>query len=383
MNTSTVLVLPAWYPTAREPLAGPYVRDHALAAADFGHRMVVVVDEGSRDDIRRLYELREERDRGLRIFRLSYRPSTGTLAYLPGVLEVTRRLRRESVSVDVLHAHVHRMGWAAVIVGRLIRRPAVITEHSTEWVDRTITPGALRRARISFPRASLVCPVSEHLRRAIEAYGIHAHFRVVPNTVDTRLFHPTSEPIRATPTRLLNVGLHIERKGLDVLLRAFATIAEHRRELTLDLVGDGPLTPSLKELAVALGIGDRVRFMGAAKPAEIARILGTADVFVLSSLSETGPIVVLEALCCGVPVASTSVGSVPDVIGADGALATPGDVAGLARAIEAVLDAFDGYDRTEIAERAAARASFEAVGRVWDEIYRSLSKMRNPEDVAP
>jgi L-malate glycosyltransferase len=372
MSARNVLVLPAWYPTARQPLAGPYVRDHALAAAHLGHRMIVVVDEGPREGVRHLYELREELDGPLRIFRLSYRPSTGTLAYLPGVLSVARRLKREGVRVDVLHAHVHRMGWAAVLVGLLIRRPVVITEHSTEWVDGTITPGALRRARIAFRRAALVCPVSERLRRAIEAYGVYARFRVVPNTVDTRIFHPRLDANQAAPTRLVNVGLHIERKGLDILLRAFASIAERRSDLTLDLVGDGPLTPALKELAMELGVGTRVQFRGAAQPGEIARILSASDVFVLSSFSETGPIVVLEALCCGVPVASTSVGSVPDVIGADGALAPPGDIAGLATAIEAVLDGYDRFDRVEIAGRAASEASFEAVGRIWDEIYRLL-----------
>jgi len=372
VSASTVLVMPAWYPTRGKPLTGPYVRDHALAAALYGHRMVVLVDEGPRPNVRALFALTEERDGPLRIFRVSYRPSTATLAFLLAVLAVTRRLRREGTPVDLLHAHVHWMGWVATMAGAVLRRPVVITEHSSEWPNRTITPGALRRARIAFRRAALVCPVSLRLQRAIEDYGISARFRVVPNTVNTQIFHALDKPKVVSPTRLINVGLQIKGKALDVLLRAFAKLAKERPELTLELLGEGPLTPELIRLAGELNVGEKVHFPGAGTPTDIANALRAADVFVLSSLSETGPIVVLEALCCGLPVVTTKVGSAPEAVGSDGALALPGDVDELAAAIRAVLDGYDRFDRAEIARRGAARASFETVGQVWDEIYRLL-----------
>jgi glycosyltransferase involved in cell wall biosynthesis len=335
--------------------------------------MVVVVDEGPKRGVRGLFELADQREGELRVFRLSYRRSAGTVAYLPGVLEIARRLNREQTPVDLLHAHVHRMGWAAVLAGALLRRPVVITEHSTEWPDGTITRGALRRARFAFRRAALVCPVSKRLQRAIEGYGIQARFRVVPNTVDTQIFHPPAARRATSATnRLVNVGLHIERKGLDVLLCAIARLAEARPKLRLELVGEGPATPGLKRLAAKLGVEKRVRFSGATTPEQTAEALRGSDAFVLSSLSETGPLVVLEALCCGLPVVSTRVGSAPEVIGNDGALAEPGDVEGLAEAICEVLDASESFDHEAIARRAAGRASFESVGRVWDEIYGSL-----------
>ena len=222
MSPRTVLVLPAWYPTARQPLSGPFVRDHARAAAALGHHVVVIVDEGSRPDIRGLFKLSEERGDGLRIVRLTYRPRTGTIAYLPAVLVVARRLSREGTRVDVLHAHIHWMGWPAMLVGALLRRPFLITENSSEWPRRTIRPGALRRARLTFRRAALVTPVNKRLQQAIEQYGVRANFRVVPNTIDTGVFRPTSNLRAKAPSRLVNVALHVEVKALDVLLRSFA-----------------------------------------------------------------------------------------------------------------------------------------------------------------
>ena len=348
------------------------MRDHVRAAAAYGHRMVVLVDEGPSAEVRGLLRFTEERDGDLRLFHLAYRPRAVRLAGVLGALRVARRLRTEGTPVDVLHAHIHRMGWVAVLAGMALRRPVVITENSSEWPRRLMTPGRLRRARFALEHAALVCPVNRRLQEAIEAYGVRARFRVVPNTVDTRVFH-LGGARKNVQLRLVNVARHVEVKGLDVLLRAFAPVAAARSDVTLDLVGDGPLTEDLVRQAAELGVSDRVRFHGVATPEQIAERLRASHAFVLSSHSENMPLAVLEALCCGLPVAGTDVGGVREAVGEDGALAPPGDAAALGGAIESVLSRLELFDRTEIASRAAARWSFEAVGAQWDEIYRELA----------
>jgi len=236
-----------------------------------------------------------------------------------------------------------------------------------------MSPGRLRRAKFALEHAALVCPVNLRLQQEIESYGVRARFRIVPNTVDSSVFRPG--PDVDDGERLINVARHVEVKGLDVLLRAFAAVAAMTPEATLELVGDGPLTPSLRELAAELNIAERVEFSGPARPPEIAERLRSSDVFVLSSRSENMPLAVIEALCCGLPVAATDVGGVLEAVGQDdGALAPSGDPTALADAIRTVLARLDTYDHADIARRAAARWSFEAVGGVWDQIYRSLSR---------
>ena len=372
MSGRTVLVLPSWYPTARHPFLGSFVRDHVRAASMYGHRMVVVVDEGVQHDLARPFSLTEERDGEIRVFHFAYRLRAGLFGYVPAALSVARRLAREGTPVDVLHAHIHRMGWAAVVLGAVLRKPTVITENSSGWPRRLLTPGEVWRARIAFRRAALVCPVNRRLKEAIERYGVHGDFRIVPNTVDTRVFHP-GEPHRpADAKRLVNVSLHVGVKGLDVLLRAFSLLTPHDPGLTLELIGEGPLTPDLRRLAAELGLDGRVFFSGLASPSEISEALRASDVYVLSSLSENMPLAVLEALCCGLPVVGTDVGGVPEAVGRDGELAPAREAHALALAIEKVLDEYSRFDRLEIAHRAAERWSFEAVGRVWDEIYEDL-----------
>jgi glycosyltransferase involved in cell wall biosynthesis len=372
MSARTVLVLPGWYPTASQPLAGPFVRDHARAAAASGHRMVAFVDEGPRPGLRGLFELVEERDGPLRVFRFAHRPGVGRAVHLPAILLLTRRLAREGTPIDLIHAHIHHMAWPAAIAGALLRRPFVVSENSSEWPRRTITPSALRRARLSFPRAALVCPVNARLKEAIEARGVRGRFRIVPNTVDTAIFNPAGRRGGNGTTTLVNVASHIEVKALDVLLEAFARASDQRADLRLEQIGAGPLTSELEARTAELGLDDRVRFAGTRTPAEIAESLRGARAFVLSSLSENMPLAVVEALCCGLPVAATDVGGIPEAVGEDGVVVPPRDPAALAGAILSVVGEDRRVDADDIARRAGARWSFEAVGGVWDEIYRSL-----------
>src|SRR5205823_4665359 len=241
----------------------------------------------------------EGRDGPLRLVHMTYHPWAIRIAGVLASLRVARQLRREGTPVDVLHAHIHRMGWVAVLAGSVLRRPVVITENSSEWPRRLMSPGRLRRAKFALEHAALVCPVNLRLQQAIESYGVRARFRIVPNTVDASVFRPGPASAMHDGPRLVNVARHVEVKGVDVLLRAFAAVAATTPESTLELVGDGPLTPSLRELARELGVAERVEFSGPARPPEIAERLRASDVFVLSSHSENMPLAVLEALCCG------------------------------------------------------------------------------------
>jgi glycosyltransferase involved in cell wall biosynthesis len=215
--------------------------------------------------------------------------------------------------------------------------------------------------------------VSAALQTAIESYGIRARFRVVPNAVDQGLFHPPAQPPDDPPTRLVNVALHSEVKGLDVLLRAFAALAPRRPELVLEQIGEGSQARSLERLASDLGLGERARFLGKMDSVNVAEALRRSHVFVLASLTETFGVAVIEALCCGLPIAATSVGGVTELVNSEnGVLAPAADVESLAEAIGAVLDDYRRFDRMEIARRARERFSLEAVGQSWDEIYRSV-----------
>jgi glycosyltransferase involved in cell wall biosynthesis len=143
---------------------------------------------------------------------------------------------------------------------------------------------------------------------------------------------------RAQPY-LLCIAMHNEKKGLDVLLRAFALMQGVPLPYKLVLVGDGPLRGDLESLALSLGIQHKVAFLGRQGRTQVAKLIQGCEVFVLPSRSEPFGIVLTEAMACQKPVVATTVGGIPEIIqdGTDGILVEPDNPDALAEALLNVL----------------------------------------------
>jgi glycosyltransferase involved in cell wall biosynthesis len=138
---------------------------------------------------------------------------------------------------------------------------------------------------------------------------------------------------------LLSVARHNEKKGLDVLIRAFAAIADSNPELELLLVGNGPLRPKLEALARSLALEDRVKFLGHRSHAEVARLLHGCKLFVHPAIAEPFGLVVAEAQACRKPVIASNTGGIPEIVedGRSGILVEPANPESLAHAISKLL----------------------------------------------
>jgi len=135
--------------------------------------------------------------------------------------------------------------------------------------------------------------------------------------------------------RLAYVGRLVPEKGVDLLLRAAATLASPWR---LTIVGDGPARPTLESLAATSGLGERVRFLGARPHDQVAGIWPETDALVLPSRStprwkEQLGHVLLEAMAHGVATVGSTCGSIPEVIGDAGLVFTEGSVESLAESL--------------------------------------------------
>jgi glycosyltransferase involved in cell wall biosynthesis len=141
------------------------------------------------------------------------------------------------------------------------------------------------------------------------------------------------------PPYILCVAMHNEKKGIDVLLRAFALIRDREPSVKLVLAGDGPLHGQLKHLASALGIANQVEFLGRQGRTQVANLLHGCEVFVLPSRSEPFGIVLVEAMACKKPIVATTAGGIPEIIEnqKNGILVEPDDEKSLAEALITVL----------------------------------------------
>lgn len=268
-------------------------------------------------------------------------------------------LARLARRADVIHANWAICGALAGLLQPLHRRPIVVTLRGDD-VTVAARSGLHRRLlRLAVTRAAAVVCVAEtmaqHLRAAMPDCA--AKVRVVLNGVDAQ-FH--AEP-PAPPLRSVFVGSLIPRKGVDLLLRAFARLGEPAG--LLRLVGDGPERERLEALAQTLGVRDRVEFIGQIAPEQVAGHLAASQVFVLPSHSEGRPNVLLEAMASGTAVVATRIAGVVDTLadGEQGWLCEPGDVDSLSTALGDALQ----RPPERLRRAAAARRRVEAEGWTW------------------
>ena len=372
MSRRKVLIVPAWYPSPRDPMWGIFVRDHARAIALESDVAVLHVEWAWPRPPRPL-ELRSADEDGLRTVRLRVLRGPGPALLPPELAALAvglRHLRREGFRPDVIHAHGFRAGLHAVALGRAPRLPVVVSEHSSAFPRRLLHRWERLAAAQALGRAEVVAPVSAALRQAIEDYGISARFRVVPNPVDDRLFQGPDGHAPGGPPRLLMVGGLVAIKNVPRVLHAVARLAEQGRPVHLDVAGDGPEREHSEALARRLGLSGSVTFHGALPRTEVARLMREVDLLVLASDYETLSCTVLEAQMSGLPVVATAVGGVPEALGEGaGTLVAPNDDDALLRGIGDLLDRREGFDGATIARSARARFGLAAIGARWSEVY--------------
>jgi polysaccharide biosynthesis protein PelF len=153
--------------------------------------------------------------------------------------------------------------------------------------------------------------------------------------------------------RLLCIGRLIPIKGHEVLLQAFAAAREEVPDLTLDLVGTGPLEDELRRVA-----GDGVRFLGQVAP--VQPLIEQSAIVVIPSLGEGFGMVALEAMERARPVIAAAVGGLPEIVGDTGVLVPPGEVEPLRAAILELARDLPRAAELGRAARALALAEFSA-----------------------
>lgn len=252
--------------------------------------------------------------------------------------------------------------WAdAVFHRRMFREYDVIHAQfgpAAEWVLRLQEAGFLRgpvvasirgydaSAALPWDRIARVLPSSASLRGLALERGCPAEkCEVMVSGVDLeRIPFRPHLPAAGGAVRALFVGRLVEKKGLDDALRAVALLPPGGPGLELEVVGDGPEEGACRRLAEELGLGGRVRFLGARSHPEVLQRLGTADLLLAPSRSAANDVegavnTVKEALAAGVPVVSTRHGGIPEVLhdGVHGRLVPERDPAALAGVLAAFL----------------------------------------------
>jgi glycosyltransferase involved in cell wall biosynthesis len=184
--------------------------------------------------------------------------------------------------------------------------------------------------------ADYVVSLTENDRRKTISAGVQsAKTVVIPNGVDTDLFHPqTSEKI---PHSIVWTGRYVPEKGLERLLKAAKLLAAEVPDVKLLLVGSGKERARLVALAHQLKLEENVLFVDPIQQKDIAALLNKCTLFALPSLSEGFQTALLEAMACAIPVVATSGIGLEEIVGDAGILVNAGNSRELANAIKTIL----------------------------------------------
>ena len=265
---------------------------------------------------------------------------------------------------DVLHLHEPLAPGPTLTSLLAGAAPAIGTFHASGRVPAYIylrpVMGAVAR------RLRLRTAVSGDARNLAERW-LGGAYLVLPNGVDVERF-AKADPWPAERRAILFVGRHEPRKGLEVLLEAFAGLGG---DCVLWVAGEGPATERLQASAPPA-----VEWLGCISDAELARRLRSAAVFCAPSLhGESFGVVLLEAMAAGTPIVASDIDGYRDVAraGREAVLVEPGNATGLRAALRRVLD--DADLATELVEGGTARAagfSMERLAERYLALYASL-----------
>jgi glycosyltransferase involved in cell wall biosynthesis len=279
----------------------------------------------------------------------------------------------------IRHVHAHFGGLAARTawwLRKLHGIPYSFTGHANDIFCETefpVTNGELVRG------AEFVVTETDFARRWMEEKYPRARGRVfrVFNGIDTTGF--PERQASAAPPRILSVGRYVEKKGFRDLIAACAILRREGLDFRCEIIGGGPLEAQLRAQIEQEQLGGCVHLLGPRAQPEVRAHLAAASAFVLACVPEAGggsdnlPTVIMEAMSAGVPVISTRLAGVPEMIthGADGLLTAPSKPAELALAIRELLSAPALAAALGQAGRVTARDKF-AVGQTTGALKRLL-----------
>ena len=250
--------------------------------------------------------------------------------------------------VDILHIHFSERGSTLrlsilTLIGMAFRKPVIMHAHGCEFhTFHASLPQAIKPIlNWMLQKCTYLIALSESWK---EFYINNCNLTeeqvvVLPNPVEI----PENVPDRTNSQQKINIvflGRIGKRKGVFDLLEAFAKITPEQREQSeLILAGIGQVEQA-NHLAEKLSLKEHVTFAGWVNPAKRSELLAKADIFLLPSYNEGLPMALLEAMSWGLPVITTPVGGIPEVIthNETGLLVNPGDVQQLAKALQSLIE---------------------------------------------
>jgi glycosyltransferase involved in cell wall biosynthesis len=402
-----ILHLLSWFPTPNDPTLGNFCVRMIDALPEDCHSVILSVCDGK--DMTKSFEVKEIPGAHHTHVQIYIRPpkinAIRKLKMLRMYQYGLKYIKKRFFDPDLIHLHVtYPLGQVALLWKKLFGYKYVLTEHWTIYQpqNKDVLVGKLKRKIVKIANnAELIMPVSLDLQRCMEGHGVNNRFQVIYNLVNTDMFKLKTEGIDALaspsmsyrPTaegsasmdgearhdmpsmkkQMLHIStLRDEAKNFSGILRAIERLRQQRDDFELHVIHDYD-APEFKAFVKEHHLEDCVIFHGKKTSAEVAEAYQQADFFVLFSNFENLPCVIVEAFASGVPVLSTSVGGIAEILSPErGILIPQGDEEALLQGMNQMLDHSSEYDRQAIRDYAIKTFAAQNIGQQIFEAYKEV-----------
>ncbi len=379
-----IVFISSWFPTRDNPTLGNFVESHAKASACYNNVRIIHVAKSAENT--NTFELEGRASGAVNIQILYYKQARTGIGVLNKLIHLIRYFIAYNKlfsglenKPDAIHANViFPVGLIAVYFRLRYKIQFVLTEHWSIYqaVNRHRI-GSFKKPIFKYVarKASQVMPVSKQLAEAMQEVGLSGNYKVVPNTIDNTIFkyQALNKP---KAFQLVHISTLVDEvKNPKGILKAYRKLLEIRQDVHLSIISDGDLNPSVN-FAREIGISkSQISFLPTQTPPKIAEILNQSHAFVLFSNYENLPLVILESFACGLPVISTNVGGIKERFPKGfGILINKGDEDALLEAMQNIISNYESYDSKKMSQYALDNFSYQAVGRMFDDVYRTIIK---------
>ncbi len=373
-----ILHLLSWFPTPDDPTLGNFCVRMIDALPEECHSVILSVCDGK--NMTKSFEVKEIKGQHHTHVQIYIRPPKVNAIRKLKMLRMYQYglnyIKKRFFEPDLIHLHVtYPLGQVALLWKKLFGYKYVLTEHWTIYQpqNKDVLVGSLKKKIVKIANnAELIMPVSLDLQHCMEGHGVKNRFRVIYNLVNTDMFR-LGEAKTEQKKRILHIStLRDEAKNFSGILRTIERLRQQRDDFELHVIHDYE-APEFKAFVKEHNLSDCVVFHGKKTSAEVAEAYQKADFFVLFSNFENLPCVIVEAFASGVPVLSTSVGGIAEILSPErGILIPQGDEEALLQGMNQMLDHCREYDREAIREYAISTFSNEIIGNQIFEVYKQV-----------
>lgn len=379
-----ILFFPAWFPNHNNPIGGSFVVQHAKSIQ---HEVDLAVFHVCIDyNLNKWFQTEDYNIENIRVVRVYFKGfnnkfffALNAISYLYATIFGYFIVSKRFGKADINHVHVlTRTAILPFFLNKIFRTPYVISEHWSRYLpERNSFNGFLRKKLTKFliSHSNGIAAVSNSLKQSMIKHDLsHPHFSIISNAINTSFFKPKEKPEGIKFNFIHVSGMQDEIKNISGIINSIFLLSKEIKSFTFHFVGDSTEIEKYKKQVKEYQIEEYIKFHGELLNDELVNQYQLADALVLFSYFETQSCVILESFSMGIPVISSEVGGVNEIVNdMNGVLVESRNIECLKTALKDMILNKNHYNTLLIRNSAVEKYGYKAVSNQLKQFYqRSL-----------